>query len=78
VQDDPDLPGAVNAVLRARSKAFAAGNKGKADLRELREEISKLGHVVRDQNKNQYWRAIQRPQEIARMPASGEDMPSDW
>jgi hypothetical protein len=61
VEDDPDLPGAVNAVLRARSKAFAAGDKGRADLRELREEISKLGYVVRDRDENQYWRAIQRP-----------------
>ncbi|WP_112247913.1 YqeB family protein [Kribbella monticola] len=56
VEDDPDLPPTVNAVLRARSKAFDQGDKGKADLRELREELGKLGYVVRDRNKNQYWR----------------------
>lgn len=58
VEDDPDLPPAVNAVLRARSKAFERGDKGKADLRELRDEISKLGYVVRDEDKKQYWRPI--------------------
>jgi hypothetical protein len=58
VEDDPDLPPAVNAVLRARSKAFEQGDKGKADLRELRDEISKLGYVVRDEDKKQYWRPI--------------------
>ncbi|QNE20492.1 hypothetical protein F1D05_24490 [Kribbella qitaiheensis] len=58
VEDDPELPPAVNAVLRARSKAFDEGDKGKADLRELRDEIGKLGYVVRDKNKNQYWRTI--------------------
>jgi len=60
VEDDPDLPPAVNAVLRARSKAFAQGDKGKADLRELREEVAKLGYVVRDEDKKQYWRPIAR------------------
>ncbi|TWD81428.1 hypothetical protein FB561_2544 [Kribbella amoyensis] len=58
VEDDPELPAAVNAVLRARSKSFAAGDKGKADLRELRDEIGKLGYVVRDRDEKQYWRAV--------------------
>ncbi len=50
----------MNAVLRARAKAFDQGDKGKADLRELRAEIGKLGYVVRDENRNQYWRAVAR------------------
>lgn len=58
VEDDPELPPAVNAVLRARFKASARGDKGKDDLRELREEIAKLGFVVRDEDKKQYWRPL--------------------
>jgi hypothetical protein len=58
VEDDPELSPAANAVLRARSKAFTQGDKGKADLRELRQEVAKLGVVVRDQDKKQYWRAV--------------------
>jgi hypothetical protein len=59
VEDDPELPPAVNAVLRARAKAFTASDS-KADLRELRGEIAKLGYVVRDQDKKQYWRPAAR------------------
>ncbi|ADB29988.1 hypothetical protein Kfla_0883 [Kribbella flavida DSM 17836] len=55
VEDDPDLPPAVNAVLRARQKAFA-GSSSADDLRELRAEVAKLGYVVRDKDKKQYWR----------------------
>jgi hypothetical protein len=58
VEDEPDLPPAVNAVLRARAKAFGQGDKGKADLRELRDEVGKLGYVVRDRDKRQYWRPV--------------------
>lgn len=58
VEDDPELSPAANAVLRARSKAFDQGDKGKADLRELRQEVAKLGVVVRDEDKKQYWRAV--------------------
>jgi hypothetical protein len=58
IEDDPELPAAVNAVLRARSKAFDQGDKGKADLRELRDELGKLGYVVRDKDKRQYWRPV--------------------
>jgi hypothetical protein len=57
VEDDPELPPAVNAVLRARSKAFDQGDKGKADLRELRDEVTKLGYVVKDKERKQYWRS---------------------
>lgn len=54
VEEDPDLPGAANALLRARSRAV---EKGKADdAAELRAELAKLDVVVRDQRKRQYWR----------------------
>ncbi|WP_329005458.1 hypothetical protein OHA18_18995 [Kribbella sp. NBC_00709] len=56
VEDDPDLPPAVNAILKVRSKAFDQGDKGKADLRELRAETSNLGYTVKDKDKKQYWR----------------------
>jgi hypothetical protein len=58
IEDDPDLSPAANAVLRAREKAFDQGDKGKADLRELRQELAKLGHVVRDRDRKQYWRSV--------------------
>jgi hypothetical protein len=57
VEADPDLSPAVNALLRARSKAFDQGDKGKADLRELRTELANLGYSVKDKDKKQYWRA---------------------
>ncbi|WP_433165471.1 YqeB family protein [Kribbella sp. CA-247076] len=56
VEDEPELPPTVNALLKARSKAFADGDKGKADLRELRDEVGKLGYTVKDKEKKQYWR----------------------
>ncbi|MFG1626857.1 hypothetical protein [Kribbella sp. NPDC049227] len=56
VEDEPDLPPAVNAVLKVRAKAFGQGDKGKADLRELRGEVAKLGYTVKDSDKKQYWR----------------------
>jgi hypothetical protein len=58
VEDDPDVSPAANAVLRARAKAFDQGDKGKADLRELRLELAKLGYVIRDRDKKQYWRSV--------------------
>jgi hypothetical protein len=54
--DDPDLSPAANALLKARSKAFDQGDKGKADLRELRTELANLGYSVKDKDKKQYWR----------------------
>jgi hypothetical protein len=56
VEDEPDLPPAVNAVLKVRSHAFDQGDKGKADLREFRDEVAKLGYTVKDKDKKQYWR----------------------
>ncbi|TCO33141.1 hypothetical protein EV652_103140 [Kribbella steppae] len=56
VPDEPELPPTVNALLKARSKAFDQGDKGKADLRELRDEVTKLGYTVKDKEKKQYWR----------------------
>ena len=50
----PEVPAAAEAVFTARQKALAAGDDD--DVRELREELGRLGFVVRDERKKQYWR----------------------
>ncbi|GAA0611710.1 hypothetical protein HPO96_22310 [Kribbella sandramycini] len=55
VEDEPELPPTVNALLKARARSFD-DDKGKADLRELRDEVIKLGFTVKDRDKKQYWR----------------------
>ncbi|MFB6367624.1 DUF308 domain-containing protein [Paenibacillus elgii] len=54
VQDTPDLPPAVNALLKAREKALK--NKEGREAKELRSEVAKRGVVVRDEEARQYWR----------------------
>jgi hypothetical protein len=56
VPDEPELPAGANAVLKARSSALEKGDQ--KDLAELRDELGKLGVVVRDQDKRQYWRQV--------------------
>lgn len=56
VPDLPELPPPANAVFAARQKALESGDEG--DKRELREELGRLGLVVRDQRKRQYWRRV--------------------
>ncbi|GAA0453562.1 hypothetical protein Ade02nite_01790 [Paractinoplanes deccanensis] len=54
VPDLPDLPPTANAILAERQKALKAGDED--ELRDLREELGRLGIVVRDVKKKQYWR----------------------
>ncbi|WP_433367087.1 YqeB family protein [Actinoplanes sp. CA-142083] len=54
VPDLPDLPATAHALLAARQKALDAGDD--ADKRELRGELGRLGYVLRDERKRQYWR----------------------
>ncbi len=54
VPDLPDVSGAANALLTARQKALDRNDED--DLRDLREELGRLGYVVRDEGKRQYWR----------------------
>lgn len=54
VPDDPELPGSAAALLKARSKALEKGDR--TDIVELRAELAKLGVVVREEAKRQYWR----------------------
>ncbi|MFJ8577302.1 hypothetical protein [Micromonospora sp. NPDC093277] len=56
VEGLPGLPAGAEAVLRARQRALDGGKGGEA--RELRGELARLGVVVRDESKRQYWRLI--------------------
>ncbi|GAB2904160.1 YqeB family protein [Streptomyces mayteni] len=58
VPDTPEMPGAVNALLKAREVALE--KKASADIAELREEVEKLGFAVRDESTRQYWRPLVR------------------
>lgn len=53
--DAPELPAAVNAVLRARGILREKAGDGD-EIRVLRQELAKLGVVVRDEEKAQLWR----------------------
>jgi len=56
VEDTPDLPAGADALLKARARALGKGDDGKDDAAELRAELARLGIVVREENKRQYWR----------------------
>jgi hypothetical protein len=58
VPDTPDLPGAVNALLKAREAALK--KRAGRDVAELRDEVQKLGFVVRETATRQYWRPLIR------------------
>lgn len=60
VPDAPDLPAAANAVLKAREVALRKKSESDA-AEELRDEVQKLGFVVRDESTRQYWRPLVRP-----------------
>ncbi|MBM2622899.1 hypothetical protein JIG36_46105 [Actinoplanes sp. LDG1-06] len=52
----PGLPDLPDAVFTARQKALDSGDD--EDIRELREELGRLGFVVRDEKKRQYFRSV--------------------
>jgi hypothetical protein len=58
VPDTPDLPGAVHALLKAREAALK--KRAGRDVAELRDEVQKLGFVVRETATRQYWRPLIR------------------
>ena len=58
VPDTPELPHAANAFLNARQGALEKKGPSDDDVRELREELSRLGVVVRDEKRRQYWRSF--------------------
>jgi hypothetical protein len=57
----PGLPEGADALLRARAVAREK-DEGADDARELRGELLRLGVVVRDEKRRQYWRMPQTPQ----------------
>lgn len=56
VPDAPALPVGANAILAARQNALE--KKDKSDLDDFRHELDKVGVVVRDDGKRQFWRSI--------------------
>ncbi|MFD7914859.1 hypothetical protein ACFV30_29750 [Streptomyces sp. NPDC059752] len=55
VPETPGLPEGANALLKARSLALKKRDSDD-ELRELREELARMGVVVRDEKARQYWR----------------------
>ncbi|MCK7624207.1 hypothetical protein MUU72_14050 [Streptomyces sp. RS10V-4] len=58
VPDSPELPAQAHAVLKARAETLR--KPGGDEPRELRDELRRLGIVVRDADKRQYWRSVSR------------------
>ncbi|MGC4876398.1 YqeB family protein [Micromonospora sp. DT43] len=56
VPDLPGLPTGAEALLRARERAIKRDRRD--DARELRRELGRIGVVLRDEGKRQYWRAV--------------------
>jgi hypothetical protein len=54
VDGAPGLPPGANALLKVRAEALRKDDK--KDAAELRDELSRLGVVVREEKKRQYWR----------------------
>ena len=69
VDDLPDLPASANVLLKARARALDKGDGDEAA--QLRADLARLGVVVRDERKRQYWRRG------GRSPVSGGDATSD-
>ncbi|MGH8908883.1 MAG: YqeB family protein [Egibacteraceae bacterium] len=64
VEDTPDLSASANALLKARARALDKGDSD--DVARLRADLAKLGIVVREEKKRQYWRRTRQPPEVPR------------
>lgn len=60
VPDTPGLPEGANALLKARQESLEKKGPSDDDVRELRGELARLGVVVRDEKRRQYWRTFQK------------------
>ncbi|WP_405426877.1 hypothetical protein [Micromonospora sp. NBC_00617] len=56
VPDLPGLPAGADALLRARERAIERDRRD--DARELRRELGRIGVVLRDEGRRQYWRVV--------------------
>lgn len=54
VPGSPEVPPEADAVFAARQEAIRTGDE--RDVADLRAELARLGFVVRDERKRQYWR----------------------
>jgi hypothetical protein len=54
IPGSPEVPPEANAVFAARQEAIRTGDE--RDVTDLRAELARLGFVVRDERKRQYWR----------------------
>ncbi|MDT0300776.1 YqeB family protein [Streptomonospora wellingtoniae] len=71
VEGVPDLSASAHGLLAARARALRKdGSDAARDAEELRAELGKLGLVVREERKAQYWRAV-RPRGDAGSAADG-------
>jgi hypothetical protein len=59
VEGLPELPAGADAIFRSRARALDRGDK--EDAAQLRQELGRLGVVVRDEGKRQFWRRVRRP-----------------
>jgi hypothetical protein len=57
VDGGPELPPGADVLFRARQRAL--DRKDRPDVAELAAELARLGVVVRDEGKRQYWRPLQ-------------------
>ena len=55
----PGLPAGADALLTARARALEGGDGD--EVAQLRADLARLGVVVRDEHKRQYWRRSGRP-----------------
>ncbi|MFI9045987.1 hypothetical protein [Streptomyces sp. NPDC053427] len=60
VPDTPELPAAASALLKARQRVLEKKGPSDDDVRGLRDELARLGVVVRDEKRRQYWRTFQQ------------------
>ncbi len=60
VPGTPGLPEGANAILKARQESLEKKGPSDDDVRELRGELARLGVVVRDEKRRQYWRTFQK------------------
>ncbi|MCZ9346440.1 hypothetical protein NGM37_52905 [Streptomyces sp. TRM76130] len=60
VPGTPGLPEGANALLQARQESLKMRGPSHEDVRELHGELARLGIVVRDEKRRQYWRTSRK------------------
>jgi hypothetical protein len=56
----PGLPEGANAILKARQESLEKKGPSHDDVWELRGALARLGVVVRDEKRRQYWRTFRK------------------